>query len=134
MLKKNSNKRKTYKRKTYKRKTYRRKNGGTLARAFSPVTKTLIPAGKFVAKGAIDGTTRVLGDVGMNLSQQAFNNAISSKHTINPVPYNFKKTYNPNFVHQEYPPTYNIAPIKIMTPPSRPFQPPSPVEFPDDEY
>ena len=122
MLKKNSYKRKTYRRKTYRRKTYRRKNGGNLVRAFSPVTKSLIPAGKIVAKGTIDGTTRVVGDVGMNLTQQAFNKTISDKNTINPLFYNFQKNPYRNIDYYNSPslPTtsdYNIQ-QKIPSAPS----------------
>ena len=140
MFKKYGNKRKTYKkkvykRKTYKRKTYKRKNGGNLVRAFSPVTKSLIPAGKIVAKGTIDGTTRVVGDVGMNLTQKVFNNTISGKNTINPYS-NFTRTISPNLLYtgsQSLPTTsdYNIQqkipsppsfdPTKIMTPTTRPY-------------
>ena len=123
MLKKYGNKRKTYKkRKNYKRKTYKRKNGGNLVRAFSPATKSLIPAGKIVAKGTIDGTTRVVGDVGMNLTQQAFIKSISCKNTINPYS-NFTRTINPNLYNgsSSLPTTsdYNIQ-QKI---PSDPFFP-----------
>ena len=122
MLKKNSYKRKTYKKKVYKRKTYKRKNGGNLVRTFSPVAKSLIPVGKFVAKGAIDGTTRVVGDVGMNLTQQAFNKTISGKNTINPLVYNFQKNpyRNMEYYNSSSLPTtsdYNIQ-QKIPPPPS----------------
>ena len=123
MLKKYGNKRKTYKkRKNYKRKTYKRKNGGNLVRAFSPATKSLIPAGKIVAKGTIDGTTRVVGDVGMNLTQQAFNKTLSGKNTINPLLYNFQKNPYRNMEYynsQSLPTTsdYNIQ-QKIQIPPS----------------
>jgi|LakMenE18May11ns_1017448.scaffolds.fasta_scaffold9513041_1 hypothetical protein len=118
MLKKNSYRRKTYRRKTYKKKTYKRKNGGNLVRAFSPVTKSLIPAGKIVAKGTIDGTTRVVGDVGMNLTQQAFNKTISDKNTINPLFYNFQKNPYRNIDYYNSPslPTTSDYDIKQKIP------------------